>query len=220
MACILILECRNTCNCFWRNRCTRQIIYLEHCCCFGWVWGRQYGGWTSVAGRGASRHVYVAGFTFCGNNSDKQFGPQTIWFFCAVQERELSESRVTHLSMNKESQRKKYTVHSRCLLSVLRKIKGRIVMLMLMTTKGEAAKKPTVSSDFESLKSCVVCSSRFETRIKTRLNHIVPFPNLYIRLFMTDCKICQILLKSAATRWWWMAPFKKPFISPGNAQQR
>lgn len=49
---------------------------------------------------------------------------------------------------------------------------------MLMTTKGEAAKKPTVSSDFESLKGCVVCSSRFETPIKTRLNLVVPFPNL------------------------------------------
>lgn len=49
---------------------------------------------------------------------------------------------------------------------------------MLMTTKGEAAKKPTVSSDFESLKSYFVGESRFETRIKTQLNHHVLFPNL------------------------------------------
>lgn len=123
MACILILQCRNTCNCFQRNRCKRQIIYLELCCCcFGWGWGRQHWGWTCVADKGSSRHLYVAGFTFRGNNGDQQRGPQSIWFFCAQQEKKRSEEE-SHIWASTKSLR---TTNIQFILGVCRQCWARL----------------------------------------------------------------------------------------------
>lgn len=115
MACILILECRDTCNCLQKNRC--QIIYLQLCCCsFVWVWR---GGGRSVADMFMLLDILSMAIIVRSDVGHRLFDSPVRY------KKRNVLSVLTHLSKYKESLRtKKYTVYSRCLPSVLLQMKG------------------------------------------------------------------------------------------------